>query len=81
MNILLFAPGLLILFLVEKGIWKTVINLVICASLQVVIYVEIYYQAQYFCVQISSMPMRNKKGDIRPITTDTEILSESQRNR
>ncbi|XP_076807503.1 dol-P-Man:Man(5)GlcNAc(2)-PP-Dol alpha-1,3-mannosyltransferase-like [Clavelina lepadiformis] len=36
MNILLFAPGLLLLYLVGNGIKKTIINLSICASLQVV---------------------------------------------
>nr|CAB3221215.1 dol-P-Man:Man(5)GlcNAc(2)-PP-Dol alpha-1,3-mannosyltransferase-like [Phallusia mammillata] len=35
MNVLLFAPGLLVVYLVENGILQTLRNLLICAGLQV----------------------------------------------
>jgi len=37
MNILLFAPGLLVILLYENGIFKTAVNLFICAFLQVIL--------------------------------------------
>ncbi|XP_070560665.1 dol-P-Man:Man(5)GlcNAc(2)-PP-Dol alpha-1,3-mannosyltransferase-like [Ptychodera flava] len=36
MNVLLFAPGLLLLLLTELGFWSTIPRLVICALVQVV---------------------------------------------
>ena len=35
MNVLLFAPGLLVLLLKSHGIWKTIPKLTICAVTQV----------------------------------------------
>lgn len=35
MNILLFAPGLFIIMFSSQGMWKTALNLILCASVQV----------------------------------------------
>lgn len=37
MNILLFAPGLFIIMFSSQGMWKTALNLILCASVQVLL--------------------------------------------